>query len=207
MASRRRLLLLLANLILMIPVSEKILQITSSSLSLNPAQSSMMTEIAHKMRYLQVAISVITYFVMFLCYAFILHLIVRISKSRLDYKKTLQLLVCCYIVVAAGNLVNTAFLYIRGIDVIGHMYDITLTGINMLTSMEQVGATGYVFLSCITPFQLWFVILLSIGLKIFVDIKPWKAAIISIVFWLITTLIPVLSVYFSQSTMEKAGLM
>ena len=201
------LLLMLANLILMMPISEKILQITTASMSLNPNQSSMMTEITHKMRYLQLAGSMIMYVIMFLFYALLLNIVARLAKEKLFYKKALQLLVGCYLVVAIGDLVNTALLYMRGINVIEHVYDVSLTGMNMLTSIEQVGAPGYVFLSCINPFQLWFVTLLSIGLRIFADLKPLKATVISVLFWLITVLIPVLTVYFSQATLAKSGLM
>ena len=201
------LLFMIINLILSIPVSEKIFQITTASMSLNPNQSSMISEITYKMRYLQVAGVAIMYLVMFLFYALLLQLAIRISKSRIDYKKALQLLVCCYLVVAIGDLVNTALIYIRGVDMIGHVYDLSLTGLNLLTSIEQVGATGYVFLSSINPFQLWFVVLLCIGLKVLAEMKPVKAIVICILFWLITILFPVLSVYFSQATLEKVGVM
>ena len=199
------LILMLVNLILLIPVSEKILQITISSMSLPQNQVDTMIQVARKMRYLQMAGTIIMYVVMFLFYAFLLHLITRISKSKLDYKKALQLLVCSYLIVAIGDLVNTVFIYIQGLDMIKDMYNTSLTGLNLLISVEQLGAVGYTFLSYITPFQLWFVILLSIGLKIFIDIKYVKSLVISIVFWLITILIPVVSVYFSELTMSKTG--
>jgi Yip1 domain. len=201
------LLLMLVNLILMIPVNEKILQITISSMTIPQNQLDMMVQVSHKMRYLQIAGTEIMYIIMFLFYAFLLHLTVRVFNSRLEYKKALQLIVCCYIVIVIGDLVNTALLYIRGLDAIEHIYDLSLTGINMLTSMEQVGATGYAFLSYINPFQLWFVALLSIGLRFFADIKPLKVIVISVLFWLITIMIPVLTVYYSQATLAKTGLM
>ena len=197
------LVLMLLNLILLIPVTEKIMLITFSSMSLPENQMDTMIQFAHKMRYIQMAGSVILYVIMFLFYAFLFSLFVRIADNKLDYKKALQLIICSYFVVVLGDLVNTAFIYLRGLDSITGMYDISLTGINLLTSAEQIGATRYVMLSCITPFQLWFVVLLSIGLKIFTDMKQVKAVIISVLFWLITILIPVLSVYFSQSATNK----
>jgi len=199
--------LMLLNLILMIPVTEKVLQITLSSMPLNPNQTSMTIEIAHKMRYLQIVGVIIMYFVMILFYALVFYLSVYIAKDRLSYKKALQLIVYSYFIVVIGDLANTALLHLRGLDAITNMHDIYITGFNMLTSIEQIGATGYVFLSCINPFQLWFVVLLSIGLRIFTDMKPVKAIIICVMFWLITTLFPVLSVYFSESTFAKAGVM
>ena len=200
-------LLVIINLILMIPVTEKVLQITTASMPLNSDQLEMMAQVSHTMRYVQIFGSIITSIVMFLFYALLLYLLVLISKSKLDFKKALQLIICCYIALAIGSLVNTAFLYMRGIDAIQHIYDITLTGINLLTSTDKVGMTMYVFLSYINLFQLWFVALISIGLTILADMKPVKATIISILFWLVTVLFPVISVYFSQAVLEKAGMM
>ena len=199
--------LMLVNLILMIPINEKILQLTVSSMSLPQDQLDIMVDVTHRLRYLQVAGTIIMYLVMFLFYAFLLYLIIRISKIRLDYKKVLQLLVCSYLVVAIGDLVNTTFIYIRGLDAIENMYDIFLTGLNSLTSVEQAGVTGYVFLGYINPFRLWYLILLSIGLKTIAEIQYVKSLIISLIFWLITILIPVLSVYFSELAMARSGIM
>jgi hypothetical protein len=201
------LILLLLNLILSIPFNEKILQLTVSSMSLPQNQLDMVFQMANKMRYLQVAGTGILYIIMFLFYALLLYVFVRLSKDKLDYKKALQLLVCCYMTVAIGDIINTILIYMRGIDSIKHIYDTSLTGLNLLTSVEQIGATGYIFLSYINPFQLWLIVLLSIGLKIFANMKPIKAIIISFLFWLITILIPVISVYFSQLTIAKRGIM
>ncbi|GHT79919.1 hypothetical protein AGMMS50262_23990 [Bacteroidia bacterium] len=47
--------------------------------------------------------------------------------------------------------------------------------------------------------------MLSIGLKVFTDMRYAKALIISGLFWLITILIPVIAVYVSQLTIERSG--
>lgn len=199
--------LMLVNLILMIPINEKILQLTVSSMSLPQDQLDTMVAVAHKMRYLQVIGMVIMYLVMFVFYAFLLYLIVRISKISLNYKKVLQLLICCYLIITIGDLVNTTLVHVQGLYAIKNMYDIFLTGLNLLTSVEQIGVTGYVFLSYINPFQLYFVVLLSIGLKIIAEIQYTKSLVVCVVFWLITILIPVLSAYFSELTMARSGIM
>jgi hypothetical protein len=199
--------LMLVNLILMIPVTEKIASITLSTISLPENQLDMATQVAHKMRYLQVAGSEILYVIMFLSYALLLYLLVRIAKDKLKYKSALQLIIYTYFIVTVGDLLNTALLYVRGLDAITNMYETSLIGLNLLTSVEQVGATLYTFIGYFTPFQLTFVFLLSIGLKVFTEVKYTKSLIISILFWLITILIPTLSVYFSQIAVANSGIM
>jgi hypothetical protein len=156
------LLLMLANLILLIPVTAKITAITFSSMSLPENQIETITQIMHKMRYLQVAGSGVLYLILFFFYALLLFLSVRISKSKLTYKKALQIIIYSYFIVVVGDLANTALIYLRGVDSIKNMYDTSLIGVNLLTSVKQVGPVWNTFLSYITPFQLWFVVLLSI---------------------------------------------
>jgi hypothetical protein len=201
------LLLILINLFLVIPITAKIAAVTFSSMSLPENQIETMTQITYKMRYLQVIGLEIIYLIMFFFYALLLYIFVRIAKDKLTYKRALQLIVYAYFIVVVGDLVNTALNYLRGVDSIKNIYDASLIGINLLTSIEQVGSVWYTFLTYFTPFQLWFVILLSIGLKIFTNMKYIKSFIISVLFWLITILIPVLSVYFSELTTAKSGIM
>jgi hypothetical protein len=109
--------------------------------------------------------------------------------------------------VLFGELVNIGLLYMRGLEKITNPFEIALTGLNLLTTIEKAGAAVYTFLTLANPFQLWFVILLSIGLKVFAEIKYAKALIMCIIFWLITVLFPVCSAIFSEITLKNAGIM
>jgi len=60
----------------------------------------------------------------------------------------------------------------------------------MLTSVEKAGIRIYIFLSYINPFQIWFFVLLMIGIKIFTDSGWAKSFTICIIYWLIVTLFP-----------------
>ena len=199
-------LLVIINMILMVPITEKVTQLTISSMPIASEQAAMVLSMTHKMRYIQIFGAAFSSVITLLVYALLLFIFVRISKNRIDFSKIFQLITCCYIVVVIGSLVNTALLHMRGIDEIKNMYDITVTGVNVLTSIEQVGVASYVFLSYINPFQLWFVALLSIGLVVVADMKAAKAIVISVLFWLVTVLFPVLTVYFSQAVLAKAGM-
>lgn len=190
--------LIYINQILMIPVSEKIVSITISSMDIVESQQDSIMQITHKMRYLRAIGALFYYFLTLLFYALVLCVLIPIARSKLSYKNALQLIVYCYFIAVIGDLTNTILLYIRGLDSIKNVYDISLLGLNMLTSVERVGPTFYVFLSCFTSFQLLFIFLLSIGLKVFTNIKCILISVIATIFWLITTLIPVISVYLSD---------
>jgi len=201
------LLLVAVNLILLIPVMSKVTALTLSNASMPEAQLDRALEVVHKLRYLQVVGGVFSSAVTLFLYALLLYIITLIAKPALTYVQSFILIVYGYFAVAIGELINTGLLYIRGLDVITNPFEIALTGLNLLTNMEQAGAAGYTFLSMISPFQLWFVIILSIGIKAFKDIKYAKALLICILFWLVTVIYPVVMVLFSEAVMQRAGIM
>jgi len=199
--------LVLIHLILMTPVSAKLSDIGLAGMSKPEKQKDMAIEVTHKLRYLSMIGGFIMYAVILFLQALVLFVIALIFKAQLNYTKTLRLIIYCFIVLVIGDLVNTALIYFKGIDTIENMYSVTLTGANVLTSVEKAGVALYTFLAYINPFQLWFVVLLTIGIKIFTDFSWGKSFAICIIFWLIITLFPVASATISQIAMARQGLM
>ena len=199
--------LVLIHLILMAPVSAKLTDIVLSGMSMPDKQKDMAIEMTHKLRYLSMIGGFIMYVIILFLQALVLFVVALIFKAQLNYTKALRLIIYCFIVLVIGDLVNTALIYFKGIDTIENMYSIMLTGANVLTSVDKAGVAIYVFLSYINPFQIWFVVLLTIGIKIFTDFAWGKSFTICIIFWLIITLFPVMSTWFSQAVMANRGLM
>ena len=198
--------LILINLILNVPIGVKTSELVLSGMSLPEAQMDMAIQITHKFRYLTVLGGFVMYVIMLFVYPLILFVIALIFTVRIDYSKALRLIIYCFIVLAIGDLVNTALVYFRGIDNIESIYDVMLTGTNLLTSVENAGVALYLFLSYINPFQIGFVVLLIIGFKVFTDSGWSKSVIVCMIYWLIVTLFPVISAYFSQVAMANKGL-
>jgi hypothetical protein len=201
------LLLVAINLILMIPVTAKIMEITMSSTSIPEEQKNIALQVMHNMRYLQALGGVFMTAVTLFLYALVMFVITAITKPVLGYIKSLTVIIYSYFSVVIGELINTALLYFKGWEEIQSPYEISVTGANLFTSVDKVGAPLYMFLSLVNPFQLWFIILLSIGIKVFTDMKYTKALIICIIFWLITVIFPVASAWFGEMAMQRAGVM
>jgi len=203
------LLLLAVNLILMVPVTSKVttLMFSRSSMPLPEEQLDRALDMLHKLRYLQVIGGIFTTAMTLFLYALLLYIITLIAKPVLDYMKSFTVIVYSYFAILIGGLVNTGILYFRGLDKITNPFEITLTGLNLFTTMEKAGGGLYIFLSLVNPFQLWFVVLLSVGLKVFTEMKFAKALLICILFWLITVIFPVASMIFSEITLQRAGMM
>lgn len=200
------LLLSLINLILMIPITEKVTLLTTSAIQITESQKDILNQVAHKMRYIQVVGSELIYVIMLFFYALILYILSYVAKEKLKYINAFQLIIYSYFIVTIGDIVNTVFLYVHGIDSITNIYEISRLGVNLFTSVEQAGPILYSLLSYLTPFQFLFVVLLNIGLKVFTEMSYAKSLFISLLFWFITILIPILSIYQTQSGMEKIGI-
>jgi hypothetical protein len=201
------LLLIAVYLILMVPIMSKITAIMMSSMPLPEAQLDRALEITHKLRYLQVIGGIFTTAIILILYALLLYVITLIAKPALTYIKSFILVVYSYFALLIGELINTGLLYIKGLDQITNPFEIALTGVNLFTTIEKTGAAVYTFLTLINPFQIWFVILLSIGVKVFAEIKYAKALIICIIFWLITIIYPIAAVMLSETVLKNAEIM
>ena len=196
----------LINMILMVPVNAKISELLFSNMSLPEEQMDMIIQMTHKMRYLSLIGGLIMYAIVLFACSLLLYVIALIFRTQLTYSKALRLIIYCFIVLVIGDIINMIFVYYRGVDNIESMYSAMLTGANLLTSVEKAGVFLYMFFSYINPFQIWFVVLLTIGVKIFTDSGWAKSCIICIIYWLIVTIIPVLSTCFSQMTLANKGL-
>ena len=195
------------HLILNVPIGAKTQETVMAGMSsLSDEQKDMALQMTHKLRYLMVLGGFIMYAVILFIQALLLFVIAWIFKAQLTYGKALRLIIYCMIISIIGALVNTALVYFHGIDNLTGVYDSMRIGLNRLTTVEQVGAPLYTFLSNINPFEIWYVILLVIGVKIFTDSAWSKALLISIIFWLIVVLFPVMSTYFSQTIMASKGI-
>ena len=200
------LIIVLVNLILSVPVSGKVSEAMFLNMSMPENQMDMVVQMMHNMRYLTVIGGLIGYAVMLFFYALILYVIALIFRTQLKYTKALRLIIYCFLVLVIGELVNIFIVYLKGIDNIENMYDIMMTGANLLTTVEKAGVFLYMLLSYINPFQIWFVILLIIGVKVFTDSSWTKSSIICIIYWLIVTLFPVISTWSSQVLLANKGL-
>jgi Yip1 domain. len=200
-------LLTTVNLILMVPITSKITAITMSSMPLPESQLDATMAMMHKLRYLFVIGGVFSIAIMLFLYALIFYVITVIAKPAISYMKAFTLIVYGYFAILISEFVNTGIMYFRGLDKITNPFELSFTGLNMFTTIQEAGAVIYTFLCLINPFQIWFIILLSIGIKIFADIKYIKALIICIIFWLTTIIYPIVTMAITESALRNAGIL
>ena len=201
------LIVLLIDNILKIPVMARVLELTMASVSgqMSDEQFDASMQILHKMRYLSAIISVFSHLVYLIFYTLVIWILAMIVKPSISFLKALEMMIHCYFILAMGMLADTFILYYQGIENINNILELSLTGLNVFTSVESVGAMMYTFLMLISPFYVWFVVIMTIGLAVLAGMKYQKAFIISFIFWMLLIVYTVVTVYFSQVIMQKAG--
>ena len=199
--------LMAVNSILLVPVTTKVMAMTMSSLPLSEEQMDRTLAFMYKLRYLLVLGGLISFAAVLFIKALVLYVVTIVAKPSLTYMESVTLIVFCYFAVILGDFLNTGLLYHRGIDAITNPYEISQTGLNLLTTVEEAGLTVYTFLSLINPFQIGFFLLLAAGIKVFAGIRYRKALIISIIFWIITLIYAVGTAFYAQTALEKTGIL
>ncbi|MDR3251612.1 MAG: YIP1 family protein [Tannerella sp.] len=198
--------LMLINLILLIPVTEKVTELAMAKTPLTDEQLDMALQMTHRLRYLQTAGALVMTAVMYFVYAFVLYIVQYIAKAGVNYAKILYLTIYSSLVVAVGSLVNTALIYGQGIDGIESPFDIARTGLNVFTTVDSAGLVLYALLSAVTPFEILFLAALAAGLKAISGSGWLRSAAISIAYWAVLTGFSLCSAYLSETLMKKSGI-
>lgn len=197
-------LLMLFSLLINAPIKERASTILLLSMNLPADQVDNMVRVMHKMKYFQIFNSEILDLGMLFAYSFVIYVLILLFKNKILYKQILQLVLYIYPIVLFGDILNGLFIYYWGIENITNQYEILMFGVNKLASINSISTTFYTFLSYINPFQIWFIILLEMGVKTLAKTSHYKSVVISSLFWLISTLIPTLSIYISELLRDKA---
>lgn len=190
--------MILANAFLCIPINEIIVKHTFSSMNIPPDNMNMMLEISYKTRYLQAISNGIVQIGQIFFFPLFIYILGKVLREKITYKMCLIIYLYSYFIVQAGDIINTILLYVKGIENIHQVYEINLMGLNRMFSFQSLGPVMYTLLTYINPFQLFSVLIIYLGLKNMLNIKPAKAIAMSGIFWIITILFPLLSVYYSE---------
>lgn len=199
-------LLIIINNILLFPINTAVTNHSEFLSKMSADKVEMMKAMQEKMKYISLFTSALFFIIKMFFYTLIVWVLSIISKKAVPFLQLLSLVVISFFVVVLGDIVNTGILYSHGIGKITSEYDIHKTGLNLFFNIKNTGPVLFTALSYINPFQIWFAVLLILGLKGVAKIPIKDAIIITIIFLVITITIPVLGVYLSEIVKHKSGL-
>lgn len=191
-------LLMVFNVILSLPITQRISEIMFSSMNVPEEQMNMMMGIMQKMKYVSIVSALFTGAVYIFVVSLILYLLCKLFRAKITYWGAMTVFLVGALFHTLNDIINTGITLFKGLEQISSPYDVYHTGLNVLTSVEQIGVAGYILLSNITVLGVLFVIIIAIGLKFVCNISKFKASIIAIILWLLLASFTVASVSLSS---------
>ena len=127
---------------------------------------------------------VITYLIL----AAIAHVVINIMSTRSSFKKTLSLIAWCAIVATLEQIISTVVIMSRGVESIETMADLRMS---IGPAALAPNATGFVaaFLQSLSVFQIWYYVLLVLGISAVFRMSRTKAIAPVVPIWLISVIL------------------
>lgn len=109
------------------------------------------------------------------------------STDTLKFKPTFTVVVHAELILVFSKLINTALLLcFKAVDNVKNATDLQMIpGLHLLFGDHIFGVLFFPLLSQITPFFIWYLILLSLGIAVVADLKTRKAAWLVVCVWLV----------------------
>lgn len=118
---------------------------------------------------------------------FFLYLLGFLFRSEMKFKPIFSLLAHANIILIVSSLVNILILFIKGPESVQHPLDLNVIGLHILFDFESMNHSLYYFFSLINVFEIWYLVVLFMGLELIFELDRAKSAAIIGVYWLIST--------------------
>lgn len=200
------LLLTLINAILSFPVAEQLLKHSPVLAKLPPEQADLMKNFSQKMQYVGLIGAAFMFIAKILAFALLVYGGVYVFKGKIKFEQALTIVLLVNFIVVLGDLANTGILFATGIGNIHTQFDAYKTGLNILTSENKTGPGLYTFLAYINPFQVWYVLLLILGIRTVTGMSKSSSASVALIIWLLTISFMVVVSVAGAMAMAKAGM-
>ncbi|MDR3093352.1 MAG: YIP1 family protein [Bacteroidales bacterium] len=173
------------------PVQDRIMELSLHTLTPEQREAmKSMSAVTTITRYVTLALVPLSLLFSSLVTAALVYAGTSICKGKKVFKELFALSIAAYMIKAIGGYVNTVVLVlIKGVESMQHPLDVSPTGLNALFDIKNTGVFLYSFLSSITFFEIWFVVVMIFGISRLAGINAKKSAVIVITIWLLTTLV------------------
>ena len=118
----------------------------------------------------------------------IAHVVVALMSSNARFKKTLSLIAYANLVPVLGQLISVAVLRARGVEGIESAADIQMS-FSLAAVFPESGGFLQAFLESLGVFQVWFYILLILGVAAIFKVSRTKAVFVAVPIWLLSLVV------------------
>lgn len=121
-------------------------------------------------------------------YGGIIHLFINLFSSRSSFKKTLSLVAFCGFIGLLEQIINVVVVRLKGVENIESVADSKIS-LSLAALFPEMEGFWFAFLESLGVFQVWYYILLVLGLSSIFKIDYKKALVPVVIIWLISLLL------------------
>lgn len=170
------------------PFSQQISHVKILESGLDEAQIERTRGMTERFSFVWPLLTPVTLLIKWLVFAGLLYLGAHLLGGRRDMKFKPMLAVVSHteIILVFSNLINAAVLLcFKDVSDIRESIDLQMIpGLHLLFGDHPLGVLSFTLLSKITPFSLWYLIVLSLGVAIVADLKRRKMEWLVVLVWL-----------------------
>jgi hypothetical protein len=188
------LLMMAINHLLMSPIGIYILRNSDIIKNISPDQLNAILATQEKIKYVLLFVGLITFIIQLFIMSFLLWSFINYFIQKIQYKKLVSFIIISYSIIVLGELCNSGLNYIFGYQDNTSMLEVYKTGLNVFFNENMIGKIPFTVLYYINPFQIWYSIIIYLGLRVVFDLNKYNAIITTLIFWLIRLLLPVIMI-------------
>lgn len=170
---------------LMLPFQRKLIELNPRGLSEEQLQRAV--EGFGKFAPLTLVFVPIFIIVMYLIVAAIVHIVANIMSSRSNYKKTLSLISYCGIITVVEQVIGSVVLKTRGIESVESAADLKFS-LSLAPLLGDGKGLLNAVLQSLSVFQVWYYVLLVLGVAAIFRISRKQAIICALPIWIFSVL-------------------
>lgn len=166
--------------------------LTSIPSDISSEQAKAIAQSAKSITIFSASLSPLYLILKFLIIAITLWLLVQLFTFETEFKKIFSLVVYCEIITFLGSVLTLIILRLRGLNSIKEAADIQVSlGMDIFLGNLDLSIALRTFLSNISIFSVWWIVLLMFGISITCRISRTKSAFIAVFLWLVAAFIQV----------------
>lgn len=187
------------------PVQGQLMAHNDVFANMPPEQAEKAKAMGETMKYFGLLAAGFIYIIKILIQALMVWGGVVIFRGKINYKQSILVVSLVSFVTILGDFTNVGIIFLRGVENVTSMADVSKIGLNLFFKAETAGLPMYTFFTYINPFQIWGIILIIIGLMIVGEMQLSNATILCLILWLIWVAFPVVGLVMSELARSKAG--
>ncbi len=125
--------------------------------------------------------------VMLLIISALVHVVINVMSSRSSFKKTMSLVSCCGLIGLLGQIIGTAVILSRGLESVESPSDL-MVSFSLAPLFPDVKGALAALMQSFGVFEIWYYVVLILGIATIFKISRKSAIIAAIPPWLVTFL-------------------